>query len=90
MKNAMMRMPFRRTATDGHVPQSTASEIPMHSMPSELNEKNEAEVNAQADDQVDLSKGDLVPTENAQAGVKAAEAVTLSWSRNALIGAFVK
>lgn len=32
----------------------------------------------------------LRPNDDAQAGVKAAEAVTISWSRRALIAAFAK
>ena len=32
----------------------------------------------------------LRPNEDAQAGVRAAEAVTISWSKRALIGAFAK
>lgn len=30
------------------------------------------------------------PNEDAQAGVRAAEAVTISWSKKALMGAFIK
>lgn len=81
------RQPFQPT---NDKPIAASSAIPMEPIDSSTNTKS-PEVDIEACTVTGLPDDDkLRPNEDAQAGVKAAEAVTISWSRRALIAAFVK
>lgn len=68
--------------------QPTANDIPTtQSPPTTRGQAEELTIEAPTHDD---PEDDLKPTTNLQHGVKAAEAITLSWSRNALIAAYVK
>lgn len=91
-----MRAPWLREAQLPRLPQqmeeaqATSADVPLETTTASLTAKA-PEIDIEASLAASTPDDDkLRPNENAQAGVKAAEAVTISWSKRALVGAFAK
>lgn len=87
----LRRLHSHRSESTNDIAQATSSALPLENTTATFEPNTKApaiDVEASAASVHDDDK--IRPNEDAQAGVKAAEAVTISWSKKALIAAFAK